>query len=105
MKILFLPHCLKEEYAQELRKAGKEKNYQIYTVPGGSLVKKIIDRELVKGKEFTKIVGIACNDEIALAMGYLSTKEIDPKIIYSVPLSKDGCKNTEVNLEDALKIL
>jgi len=67
MKILFLPHCLKEGYIKQLKKEGEKNNYDVCVVGGGSAVKKYLNKYdgLIK-----KVIGIACDDEIKLAMDY-----------------------------------
>ncbi len=42
-KLLFLPHCLKQNISDKLLKYGEEKNYDVYIVPGSSRVKKILN--------------------------------------------------------------
>lgn len=100
-KLLFLPHCLKREYLRKLEKRGKERGYQTYVVPGGSRVKKILN----KYSKIDEIVGIACEDETNLALEYTKHLAQNGTTINIINLSKDGCKDTEVNLEEALKAL
>lgn len=101
VKLLFLPHCLREEYKLKIKKEGENKGYTVYIAHGGSIVKKILS-------EFSKvdrIVGIACNDEIKLALEYTQPLADNGTIIKTVTLLKDGCKDTEVDLNEAVKVL
>jgi len=101
IKLLFLPHCLKSEYLERLKKEGKKRDYNIHVVGGSSAVKKI----LAECQKINKIVGIACEDEIRLAMDY--TRDLRKKgvEIKAIRLLVDGCKDTEGNLEEAVNAL
>lgn len=112
-RILFLPHCLrntkncKATYNEEglqcalcgscsikqLIELAKEKKYKgVFVVPGGSLVVKIVQKIRPKA-----IVGVACNDEINLAMtkfrGFGTPGQ-------AVLLLRDGCTDTAVNIDE-----
>lgn len=100
-RLLFLPHCLNKDCSKKLIKEGGERGYKVYIVPGSSMVEKILS----KYDNIDKIVGIACGKELELAMEYTSHLSVKGVKIEKVKLSKDGCKNTEVNLEEVLKIL
>ena len=95
-KILFLPHCLKEAYKKEIRKFVEGINYEVYVVPGGSMLKNILKKHTPCSIE--KLVGVACKDEVNLALQYLEDFGIKDKIV-SITLTKEGCKNTTVDLE------
>ncbi len=101
IKLLFLPHCLKKEFIAKLSEEGEKRGYKVFIAPGGSIIEKIL-REYEK---IDKILGIACEKEIKLAMEY--TKGLSEKgtIIKSIELSKDGCKDTEVDLDEVLEVL
>jgi hypothetical protein len=101
IKLLFLPQCLKSEYSQKIEEVAKKRGYKVYTVPGGSLVKKI----LAKYPKIDKIVGIACKDEVNLALEYTRKLAKKGTIIKPIILLTNGCKNTEVNLKKVIKVL
>ena len=102
VKLLFLPHCLRKGVLNEIKKYGEEKGYEVYVVGGGSKIKKIIEGT---GHNIDRIVGVACEDEIALAKEYFDKRSFDIKKVFSVSLSEDGCKNTSVDLEKVLEVL
>ncbi|PTD93370.1 hypothetical protein C9439_08145 [archaeon SCG-AAA382B04] len=117
-RILFLPHCLRDpekckgEYGDEgLMCAGcgaciipeivekaKEIGYgEVYVVPGGSLVYKILSE-----KEPEAVIGVACYDELDQAIKKASEKNIPSQ---GVLLTKTGCVNTETNKHELLSKL
>ena len=123
-RILLLPHCLRQSntcaatYNQDglqcqgcspdcavnrLRTAAQDKGYQAVCIaPGGKLALKFI-----KKKKPAAIVAVACDKE--LAEGIQGVKDLEKEainpVMVVVPLSKDGCVDTEVNIEDAIKII
>ncbi len=102
VKLLFLSHCLIKDYQERLRAEAEEKGYEVYVVPGGSLVRKIVQTYL---EDIEKIVGVACKEEVGLARDYLEKSSILANKVFTVELSSNGCKNTTVNLEDVLNVL
>lgn len=105
VKILFLPHCLKKELSEQIVSRSKEKNYEIHIVGGGSIIKKITEQYLEEGKEIEKIIGIACQDEINLAMKFLKSKRLSEKSVFPLLLSVIGCKDTEIDLKQVWNVL
>jgi hypothetical protein len=101
VKLLFLPHCLREDYKIKLKEEAEKKEYKVYIAHGGSIVKKILSGF----SKIDRIVGIACNDEIKLALEYTKPLAESGTIIKTINLSKDGCKDTEVDLSSSLQIL
>jgi hypothetical protein len=65
-----------------------------YIVPGGSMVFKI----MVKRK-FKAVLGVACHFELADSMEKASLYGIPAQ---GVPLTKDGCKDTQVDVEPVI---
>ncbi len=102
-KLLFLPACLEKAISEEAIALGFEKNYDVYLVPGGSKVKKIIEN--YDFKKLEKIIGVACGDEIKLMEEYAKSKYLNKSKIYSIELKKEGCSETFFNLDDLLNIL
>jgi len=102
VKLLFLSHCLVKDYQERLKDEAEERGYKVYIVPGGSLVKKIIQTYL---KDVEKIVGVACEEEIGLARDYLKKSQILANKMFAIELSTNGCKNTTVDLEKVLNVL
>ena len=99
VKLVFLPHCLNQEQKEEIKHSAESLGYEVQVVGGGSAVKK----KLQKYSNIDKVIGIACQDELKLAKEY--TKPFNDKIIISIPLITEGCKNTKINLEEILSVL
>jgi uncharacterized protein len=120
-KALFLPHCARKYIDGRCRaefdpvvptyrcrrcspdcqinrasRMAEELGYDVYIVPGGSCIPKII-----KKNNYDGIVGVACGEEIKLAYNYLS----DQIAAQAVPLIKNGCSNTIFSLESLYRIL
>ena len=95
-KLLFLPHCLNDKQKQIITEKAKEKNFEVHVVGGGSIVKKILQE--YKDKKIDHVLGVACKDELKLATGYTKSLKEKGTNIQIVELLKDGCKNTEVDL-------
>ncbi len=110
-KIVFLPHCLRapdcraklssEGYIcldcgkcriSSFLKKAKEKGYDVFIVPGASLIKKILedygDPEIV--------IGVACDAELKEGLAMMKKYKIKAK---ALKLLKDGCINTEVDFD------
>jgi len=108
VKLLFLPHCLNKNLSRKITKRGKDEGYEVYVVPGGSRVKRIIEeyisRTIDRIEGIEKIVGVACQEEVDLALRYFTEIELREKV-FAVNLIDDGCKNTRVDLEKVLEIL
>lgn len=103
MKILFLPQCLKQELSEKIKQVAKSKGYEIHTVAGGSMVKNILKE--YKNQKIDEIVGIACKDELKLAIEYTKPLANNGTQVKTIQLLKDGCKNTEVNLDEVIEKL
>jgi len=121
-KVLFLPHCARKyidyrckaefdpdvptyrcgrcsddcQINQATRIAG-ELGYDVYVVPGGSCIPNIIKRFGYDG-----VVGVACGEEIKLASTHLDKEGIPAQ---AVPLLKNGCSNTQFDLQSLEKTL
>ena len=109
-KAIFLPHCLRHQECPakigsvglecikcgrckigEFKDKAEKAGYNLFVVPGGSLVKKIISNN-----NFKAVLGVACNVELEQAFDMLKKEKI---ISLAIPLLKDGCVNTEVEWE------
>ncbi|NOR84921.1 DUF116 domain-containing protein [archaeon] len=115
-KILIGPHCMRHpncksrcdpqigyvctkcglcKYAK-IKKACEDAGYLLFIIPGDRFVKKIV--KLHKPK---KVLGIACFEELNESMHAIST--ILP--VQGIPLLRDGCYNTDVDLKAVVKKL
>lgn len=121
-RVLFLPHCSRK-YMDNRCKAtfdpnipsyncahcssdclinravllAERKGYDVYILPGGSCVQKIL-----KNNHYDGVVGVACGEEIRLSGEALTHLGIAGQ---AVPLIKNGCANTIFNIETLSKIL
>lgn len=87
--------CSKDCLVNKATRLGKERGYDVYVLPGGSCIRKILPK-------YNGIVGVACCDEIKLAWQILSSMNIPSQ---SVPLTKNGCSNTKFNLKTLERVL
>lgn len=119
-RALFLPHCLRKadkclgkytEYGLICRRCSKDCSiniiskeannlgYDVYVVPGGEMVLKI-----VKEKKPKAAVGVACPAELIQAVRKVG-KDVE-KIPYQIiPLKKTGCVNTDVDVDSVFEKL
>ena len=123
-RILLLPHCLRHSSAcqaiynqnglqcqgcdpdcavNRLTTAAIRNGYKAVCVaPGGKLAIKF-----VKEKRPKAIVAVACDKELAEGMqgvNELEKESINPVMVV-LPLVKDGCVDTEVDIEEAIKVI
>lgn len=92
--------CMKCSKDCKVRKAtalGKKNGYDVYILPGGSCVRKIMTKKRYEG-----MVGVACCEEIKLAEEYLKIFNIPGQ---AVPLIKNGCSGTKFSMETLEKTL
>lgn len=108
-RVLLLPQCLRASGCQapldeegyhclgcgrclikEVKAEAEELGYKVFVLAGGSMVEKVFNK--VKPKA---CLGVACLKEIVLG-GIISEKK--NVVAYAVPLTKDGCLNTSVDL-------
>ncbi|MBN2095153.1 MAG: DUF116 domain-containing protein [Candidatus Aenigmarchaeota archaeon] len=93
----FCNNCSKDCFANRATKAANDKGYQVYILPGGSCIKK-----LMKKVQCEAIIGIACGEELKLGKAALKDKRI-PTL--GLPLTKNGCANTEFNVANLKKMM
>jgi len=86
----FCQGCSKDCLINQATKMAKEKNYQVFVLPGGSGVKKILKKVNPEG-----VIGVACLEELKLGEEILRK---EGKIGLLIPLTKNGCAHTEFNL-------
>ena len=103
IKFLFLPHCLTKSLLEKIKIEAEKRGYEVYVAKGGSMIKNIIEK--YNNSSIGKIVGIACDDEIGLALNFLEAKKIAREKIFPIPLLICGCQNTEVDLEKVWGVL
>ncbi|MEM5812425.1 MAG: DUF116 domain-containing protein [Candidatus Aenigmatarchaeota archaeon] len=114
-KIIFLPQCLRKISCRALltesgykctncspddckvyaiKSAAEKKGYRVFICPGGTMVFKIIRKLRPKA-----VLGVACLKELVLAAEELRIP------MQGIELLKNGCVNTDVDLEQVLSFL
>lgn len=87
------PDCL----ISQATKLAAERNYDVYVVPGGSCISKILGMN-----DYRAVVAVACGTELKL--GYQMLEELGVPG-QAVPLLKNGCAGTWFDMEELMKIL
>jgi hypothetical protein len=88
--------CSKNCLINWATKLGIKMGYDVYVLPGGSCLSKILKKE-----RYNVIIGVACGNEVKLALEYLRKVGIKTK---GLPLDKNGCAKTRFSRND-LKVL
>ncbi len=110
-KLLILPHCLRSPKCEAkldstglhctdcsrcvigvLKNKAEYRGYKVFIIPGSTFLKKI-----VKENKFKAVLGVACYQDLNLAMMKLSKFHCQ-----GVPLLKDGCVCTKVDTRTVL---
>lgn len=86
-------HCTKECAVNIISREAEKLGYRYFIAPGGSLVFNLMNKYHPKA-----VLGVACHKELKLAVDMMNSsyQEI---AYYTIPLTKDGCVNTEVNVD------
>jgi len=90
-------HCSPDCQVGKAEFLAKKKGYDVYILPGGSCIPKILNANHYQG-----IIGVACGEEIKTGREILKAKGISSQ---TVPLIKNGCADTAFNIENLSKIL
>ncbi|MEM2118593.1 MAG: DUF116 domain-containing protein [Candidatus Bathyarchaeia archaeon] len=90
-------HCSPDCLVNKAVSLAKEKGYDVYILPGGSCVPKIL-----KTKGYEGAVGVACGEEARLSGDVLQHLGVAGQ---AVPLIKNGCANTVFSIETLLNTL
>lgn len=85
--------CILKDLKAEAERLG----YGFYIVPGGRFVQRIV--KAVKPKA---ALGVACTKDLNMAMHELSNSKT---IVQGVPLIKEGCVQTQVDLKELMRKL
>ena len=75
----------------------KKKGYDVYLLPGGSCIPKIL-----KSRHYEGIVGVACGEEMKIMAPLLNGMSVSGQ---GIPLIKNGCASTVFNMETLRKVL
>jgi len=90
-------HCSPDCQVGRAEVLAKKKGYDVYILPGGSCIPKILNANHYEG-----VIGVACGEEIIIGGETLKAMNISGQ---TVPLIKNGCANTAFNIENLSKIL
>lgn len=121
-RVVFLPHCSRKHMDKrcdadfkktthsyfcntcsddclinQATKLAKEHGYDAYVLPGGSCILDILKRHRYKA-----VFGVACTYELDFGAKCLEAKNIPGQ---ALPLTKNGCADTEFNLKIYEEIL
>lgn len=89
-------HCSPDCQVNKATQLARTKKYDVYILPGGSCVEKIMKNNLYDG-----VLGVACTEELRIGGTYLKNIGLAGQ---ALPLLKNGCANTKFNL-DSLNVL
>lgn len=90
-------HCSKDCLVNKADSLAKKKGYDVYVVPGGSCILKIL-----KGNQYEGVIGVACGEEVKMGVDALEGMDVAVQVI---PLIKNGCANTAFNMETLANVL
>jgi hypothetical protein len=90
-------HCSKECLVNRASSIAQRKGYDVYVLPGGSCIPKIL-----RTKGYEGAVGVACGEETKLSGELLEKMDVAGQ---AIPLIKNGCANTIFNIETLIKTL
>ena len=90
-------HCSPDCDVNKADSIAKQKGYDVYVLPGGSCVPKIL-----KAHKYEGIVGVACGEEVKMSLELLASMHVTGQ---SVPLLKNGCANTTFSIDTLNKTL
>jgi len=92
----FCNKCSKDCLINKASQIGLELGYDVYVIPGGSCVEKILRRG------YDAVVGVACRMELKLGLRIIKKLGIPGQGLF---LLKNGCANTKFDIEQLEKIL
>jgi hypothetical protein len=90
-------HCSDDCLVNKADQYAKKKGYDVYLLPGGSCIPKIL-----KSSKYEGIVGVACGEEMKMLSPLLNCMDVAGQ---GIPLIKNGCANTIFNVETLVKVL
>ena len=90
-------HCSPDCLVNKAGHFAKKKGYDVYVLPGGSCIPKIL-----KANKYEGIVGVACGEEIKIIPLILKSLGVAGQ---AVPLIRNGCAKTIFNIETLVNTL
>jgi len=97
MSSYFCQACSSDCPVNQAVKASRGRGYDVYILPGGSCLKKILTKKKYRG-----VLGVACCEEMKLAEGLLKGSGIT---LAGLSLLKNGCVKTRFNVDELGKML
>ena len=90
-------HCSSDCLINRATALAKKMGYDVYIIAGGSCIPRIL-----KNSQYEGVVGVACCPELKLGSEHLESVGVPGQ---RVPLTKNGCANTNFNFESLERIL
>lgn len=90
-------HCSPECLVNRAVFIAEKKGYDVYILPGGSCIPKIL-----RTKDYEGAIGVACGEETKLSGEMLEKMAVAGQ---AIPLIKNGCANTIFSIETLIKTL
>ena len=90
-------HCSPDCLINKAVSLAEKKGYDVYVVPGGSCIPKILTARHYEGA-----VGVSCGEEIELGGDLMKHLGMPGQ---AIPLVKNGCSNTSFSLDTLFKVL
>jgi hypothetical protein len=90
-------HCSDDCMVNKADQYARKKGYDVYLLPGGSCIPKII-----KKSRYAGVVGVACGEEMKIMGPLINGMNITGQ---AIPLLKNGCACTVFNMETLKKVL
>jgi hypothetical protein len=90
-------HCSNDCLVNKAERLAKAKGYDVYVIPGGSCISKIL-----KTNQYEGVAGVACGEEIKISVDALGSMNVAGQ---AIPLIKNGCANTVFNMETLVQTL
>jgi hypothetical protein len=90
-------HCSPDCLVNKADRVAKKRGYDVYILPGGSCVPKIL-----KNAQYEGVVGVACGEEVKISKEILASMDVAGQ---AIPLIKNGCANTIFNMDTLNKTL
>jgi len=90
-------HCSEDCLVNKATRMGEEKGYDVYILPGGSCIPKIVQKYKYQG-----VVGVACGQELKLGGEFINKTGLAGQ---AIPLTRNGCANTSFSLKSLERTL
>jgi hypothetical protein len=90
-------HCSNDCLINKAERLAKAKGYDVYVIPGGSCISKIL-----KTNQYEGVAGVACGEEIKISVEALGSMNVAGQ---AIPLIKNVCANKAFNMETLVKTL